>query len=437
MPGGEPLRTSRPQEGVKDGEVTSKSRTARGRFHFRVRRWQRGRCCRKRFAPLRVGRSPEGLRGHGAVRPNPARSGRSRSRRSRSPERRCTAGYRGRRPRDSIRPCRRSCPRRCAVAPRGTSAPRAAAAPRRDGDVSRSLRAGRGGAARGAPGPLRSGFPPRARRRLPEPTKQRLLLAFQNRGFSKKSHPFLPKIFRKMSAQAAKERPDSLRYPFLDDEETIATLRESKTFFILRGLPGSGKSTLAQAIQERYRDGCKVIAAENYKITPAVRSGVPEEYGKVDEDLVEYCKRDISVIVLDDTHHERERLDQIFDIADKYRYKVIFAEPKTQWRMDCAQLKDKNQWKLTAEDLKKMKPSLEKEFLPMYFGWFLSKRSSEILRKAGQVFLDELGSLKAFKKESKYCMYGNTVCTDIAYPVRTFDATLTGSKLSNCGQLMK
>lgn len=264
-----------------------------------------------------------------------------------------------------------------------------------------------------------------------------MLLAFQNRGFSKKSHPFLPKIFRKMSAQAAKERPDSLRYPFLDDEETIATLRESKTFFILRGLPGSGKSTLAQAIQERYRDGCKVIAAENYKITPAVRSGVPEEYGKVDEDLVEYCKRDISVIVLDDTHHERERLDQIFDIADKYRYKVIFAEPKTQWRMDCAQLKDKNQWKLTAEDLKKMKPSLEKEFLPMYFGWFLSKRSSEILRKAGQVFLDELGSLKAFKKESKYCMYGNTVCTDIAYPVRTFDATLTGSKLSNCGQLMK
>ncbi|XP_042692489.1 2',3'-cyclic-nucleotide 3'-phosphodiesterase isoform X1 [Centrocercus urophasianus] len=223
-----------------------------------------------------------------------------------------------------------------------------------------------------------------------------------NRGFSKKSHPFLPKIFRKMSAQSAKERPESLRFPFLDDEDTIATLKESRTFFILRGLPGSGKSTLAQAIQERYKDGCKVVAAESYKITPAIRSAVPEEYAKVDEELVDYCKRDISVIVLDDTHHERERLDQIFDIADKYRYKVIFAEPKTQWRMDCSQLKDKNQWKLTVEDLKKMKPSLEKEFLPMYFGWFLSKRSSEILRKAGQVFLDELGSLKAFKKESKF-----------------------------------
>lgn len=238
-------------------------------------------------------------------------------------------------------------------------------------------------------------------------TATSLLVAFQNRGFSKKSHPFLPKLFRKMSTQSAKERPESLHFPFLDDEDTISTLKESKTFFILRGLPGSGKSTLAHAIQDRYKDACKVISVDSYKITPSVRSAIPEEYSKVDEDLVDYCKRDISVIVLDDTHHERERLDQLFDIADKYRYKVIFAEPKTPWRQDCSQLKEKNQWKLSVEELKKMKPSLEKEFLPMYFGWFLSKRSSEILRKAGQAFLDELASLKAFKKESKYCTYGS------------------------------
>ncbi|XP_010217696.1 PREDICTED: 2',3'-cyclic-nucleotide 3'-phosphodiesterase [Tinamus guttatus] len=205
-----------------------------------------------------------------------------------------------------------------------------------------------------------------------------------------------------MSSQSAKERPEGLQYPFLDDDDTIATVKESKTFFILRGLPGSGKSTLAQAIQDRYKDACRVISVDTYKIVPAIRSTIPEEYSKVDEDLVECFKRDISVIVLDDTHHERERLDQLFDIADKYRYKIIFAEPKTQWRIDCLQLKEKNQWKLSVEELKKMKPSLEKDFLPMYFAWFLSKRSSEILRKTGQVFLDELGSLKAFKKESKY-----------------------------------
>ncbi|XP_054849426.1 2',3'-cyclic-nucleotide 3'-phosphodiesterase-like isoform X3 [Eublepharis macularius] len=220
-----------------------------------------------------------------------------------------------------------------------------------------------------------------------------------NKGFARKSHTFLPKIFRKMSSQP-KERPESLQFPFLDDDETVTTIRESKTLFVIRGLPGSGKSTLAQAIQDRYKDVCKVVSTDHYKITPTIRSAIPEDYGKVDEDLVDYFKRDVSVVVMDDTHHERERLEQIFDIADKYRYEVIIVEPKTPWKLDCLQLKDKNQWKLTADELKKLKPALEKDFLPLYYGWFLSKRSSENLRKTGQAFLDELASIKVFKKES-------------------------------------
>ncbi|XP_077171432.1 2',3'-cyclic-nucleotide 3'-phosphodiesterase isoform X1 [Paroedura picta] len=220
-----------------------------------------------------------------------------------------------------------------------------------------------------------------------------------NKGFARKSHTFLPKIFRKMSSQP-KERPESLQFPFLDDEETILTIRESKTLFILRGLPGSGKSTLAQAIHERYKDVCRVISADHYKITPAIRSAIPEDYGKMDEDAADYFKRDISVVVMDDAHHERERLEQLFDLADKYRYEVVIVEPKTPWKLDCLQLKDKNQWKLTADELKKLKPALEKDFLPLYYGWFLSKRSSENLRKTGQAFLDELASIKIFKKES-------------------------------------
>ncbi|XP_032091324.1 2',3'-cyclic-nucleotide 3'-phosphodiesterase [Thamnophis elegans] len=220
-----------------------------------------------------------------------------------------------------------------------------------------------------------------------------------NKGFARKSHVFLPKFFKKMSSQP-KERPESLQFPFLDDDETITTILESKTFFVLRGLPGSGKSTLAQAIQDKYKNACKIISVDHYKIQPAIRSAIPDDYNKVDEDLADYCKRDISVVVVDDTHHERERLEQLFDIADKYRYKVIIVEPKTSWKMDCLQLKDKNQWKLSADELKKLKPSLEKDFLPLYYGWFLSKRNSEHLRKTGQAFLDELANIKAFKKES-------------------------------------
>lgn len=229
----------------------------------------------------------------------------------------------------------------------------------------------------------------------------------ENRSFSRKSHAFLPKIFfRKMSSSGAKDKPE-LQFPFLQDEETVATLQECKTLFILRGLPGSGKSTLARVIVDRYRDGTKMVSADAYKITPGARGDFSEEYKRLDEDLAAYCRRDVRVLVLDDTNHERERLEQLFELADQYQYQVVLVEPKTAWRLDCAQLKEKNQWQLSADELKKLKPGLEKDFLPLYFGWFLTKKSSESLRKAGQAFLEELGNHKAFKKELRHFVSGD------------------------------
>lgn len=207
-----------------------------------------------------------------------------------------------------------------------------------------------------------------------------------------------------MSSSGAKDKPE-LQFPFLQDEDTVATLHECKTLFILRGLPGSGKSTLARLILEKYRNGTKIVSADSYKITPGLRAEFSEEYKRLDEDLAGYCRRDIRVLVLDDTNHERERLDQLFEMADQYQYQVVLVEPKTAWRLDCAQLKEKNQWQLSIDDLKKLKPGLEKDFLPLYFGWFLTKKSSETLRKAGQVFLEELGNHKAFKKELRHCRW--------------------------------
>lgn len=232
-----------------------------------------------------------------------------------------------------------------------------------------------------------------------------LPLLTQNRGFSRKSQTFLPKIFfRKMSSSGAKDKPE-LQFPFLQDEETVTALQECKTLFILRGLPGSGKSTLARVIVDRYRDGTKMVSADTYKINPGARGAFSEEYKQLDEDLAAYCRRDVRVLVLDDTNHERERLEQLFELADQYQYQVVLVEPKTAWRLDCAQLKEKNQWQLSADDLKKLKPGLEKDFLPLYFGWFLTRKSSEGLRKAGQAFLEELGNHKAFKKELRHCRW--------------------------------
>ncbi|XP_017364927.1 2',3'-cyclic-nucleotide 3'-phosphodiesterase isoform X1 [Cebus imitator] len=233
-------------------------------------------------------------------------------------------------------------------------------------------------------------------------------LLIMNRGFSRKSHTFLPKIFfRKMSSSGAKDKPE-LQFPFLQDEDTVATLQECKTLFILRGLPGSGKSTLARVIVDKYRDGTKMVSADAYKITPGARGAFSEEYKRLDEDLAAYCRRrDIRILVLDDTNHERERLEQLFEMADQYQYQVVLVEPKTAWRLDCAQLKEKNQWQLSADDLKKLKPGLEKDFLPLYFGWFLTKKSSDMLRKVGQVFQEELGNHKAFKKELRHFFSGD------------------------------
>lgn len=230
-------------------------------------------------------------------------------------------------------------------------------------------------------------------------------LLTQNTSFPRKSHTLLPKIFfRKMSSTGAKDKAE-LQFPFLQDEDTVATLHECKTLFILRGLPGSGKSTLARLIGEKYHNGTKIVSADSYKIIPGSRADFSEEYKRLDESLAAYCRRDIRVLVLDDTNHERERLEQLFEMADQYQYQVVLVEPKTAWRLDCAQLKEKNQWQLSADDLKKLKPGLEKDFLPLYFGWFLTKRSSETLRKAGQVFLEELGNHKAFKKELRHCRW--------------------------------
>ncbi|XP_060036393.1 LOW QUALITY PROTEIN: 2',3'-cyclic-nucleotide 3'-phosphodiesterase-like [Erinaceus europaeus] len=228
-----------------------------------------------------------------------------------------------------------------------------------------------------------------------------------NRGFSPKSHTFLPKIFfRKMSSSGAKDKPE-LQFPFLQDEETVATLQECKTLFILRGLPGSGKSTLARLIVDRYHDGTKMVSADAYKITPGARGDFSEQYKQLDDNLAAYCRRNIRILVLDDTNHERERLEQLFEMADQYQYQVVLVEPKTAWRLDCAQLKEKNQWQLSADDLKKRKPGLEKDFLLLYFGWFLTKKSSESLHKAGQTFLLELGNHKAFKKELRHFISGD------------------------------
>ncbi|XP_075702568.1 2',3'-cyclic-nucleotide 3'-phosphodiesterase [Rhinoderma darwinii] len=206
-------------------------------------------------------------------------------------------------------------------------------------------------------------------------------------------------LHRRMSSQASKDHPEGQKPPLLVDDHTVATVRDSKILLLLRGLPGSGKSTLAKDIEQKYKVTSRLISADLYDIKPVVRGSSGGDYTKLDMELTTcFEKREASLVILDDTHHDRERLDKLFDMANTYNFAVVILEPKTPWRHDCAQLKDRNHWKLSLEELKNLKPTLEKDLLPLYFGWFLAKRDEDFLRKTSHEFLEQLANLKAFKK---------------------------------------
>ncbi|MBN3296484.1 CN37 phosphodiesterase, partial [Amia calva] len=190
----------------------------------------------------------------------------------------------------------------------------------------------------------------------------------------------------------------SLSFPFLEHEDTMAALREAHTLFILRGLPGSGKSLLAQAIGQKYQGLSKIISADDRKIEPAVHSVLPEEYKGMDEETDSCCKAGTPVIVLDDTNHDTERLARLYNLAEQHGYSILIVEPKTPWKTQLEELKLKTHWSLSEAVLTSLKGPLEETPLPLFYGWFLTKKCEDHLRKKKEAFLKNLSSLDGFKE---------------------------------------
>ncbi|XP_033911290.2 2',3'-cyclic-nucleotide 3'-phosphodiesterase [Acipenser ruthenus] len=216
--------------------------------------------------------------------------------------------------------------------------------------------------------------------------------------FVQKIRPFNRRQFfsNKMQEQALERAEGSLAFPFLD-EASVEAYRESRTIFIIRGLPGSGKSTLACTIAGKYEAVCKVISADQ-KIRPEVSPALPEEYKALDEEVVHCCKEGVAVVVIDDTNHQWERLEKLFDIASEYQYLVHLVEPKTPWKNDCAELEKKSQWKLPQSELNNLRGSLEEAVYPLFYGWFLTHKSQSHTMEKGKKFLKTLGELDEFKE---------------------------------------
>ncbi|KAK6473190.1 2',3'-cyclic-nucleotide 3'-phosphodiesterase-like [Huso huso] len=201
-----------------------------------------------------------------------------------------------------------------------------------------------------------------------------------------------------MQEQALERAEGSLAFPFLDDEASIDAYRESRTLFIMRGLPGSGKSTLASTIAGKYEGICNVISADHKKIRPEARPALPEKYKELDEEAGRCCEEGVAVVVIDDTNHQWERLEKLFDIASEYQYLAHLVEPKTPWKNDCAALEEKTQWELTQSELEDLRGSLEEAVYPLFYGWFLTHKSQSHTKETGKKLLETLGELDEFKE---------------------------------------
>ncbi|XP_058859339.1 2',3'-cyclic-nucleotide 3'-phosphodiesterase-like [Acipenser ruthenus] len=200
-----------------------------------------------------------------------------------------------------------------------------------------------------------------------------------------------------MQEQALERAEGSLAFPFLDDEASIDAYRESRTLFIMRGLPGSGKSTLASTIAGKYEGICNVISAD-HKIRPEACPALPEKYKELDEEAGRFCEEGVAVVVIDDTNHQWERLEKLFDIASEYQYLAHLVEPKTPWKNDCAVLEEKTQWELTQSELEDLRGSLEEAVYPLFYGWFLTHKSQSHTKEMGKKLLETLGELDEFKE---------------------------------------
>ncbi|KAJ8867418.1 hypothetical protein PR048_031219 [Dryococelus australis] len=192
--------------------------------------------------------------------------------------------------------------------------------------------------------------------------------------------------------------PKYLKFPFIDDKETIEYVFGSRVMFIMRGLPGSGKSTLARAIKGTYPDSV-LCSADDFMLNNRFqydRDRLHDAQVSCQQKARHACEDGVNVVVVDNSSVRKWELDYYLELAMENCYVVVVVEPRTPWKWDPEQLAKKNTHKVNMEVMF-AKLEMWDTIVPLYFGWFLNTVDSCILSLVGQAHLEEcLGKVPEF-----------------------------------------
>lgn len=96
---------------------------------------------------------------------------------------------------------------------------------------------------------------------------------------------------------------ETLNFPFLQDAKTIEFIMNSKTMFIMRGLPGSGKSEIARNMKQVYGDLAVICSADDLRLNEQGEyiwkvEEYEETHSKCNKKASRTCEDGIPVVVI-------------------------------------------------------------------------------------------------------------------------------------------
>ena len=131
----------------------------------------------------------------------------------------------------------------------------------------------------------------------------------------------------------------------------------SKTMRIMRGVPGSGKSFLADSFM---RDGYVILSTDDIYEDRARKEylwsfellGLAHKMNQMKADLA--CRRDIPLILIDNTNTTYKECKPYLDMAKKYGYEIVLTEPETDWFNNAAECFKRNSHGVPLETIQRM-----------------------------------------------------------------------------------